>query len=69
MLNYLEKFIISDEEIEEVEKKLYDYANLNELMEIIKNIFGDLTHKIDRFPKKFLKKTIFLKRFFLKNYL
>ena len=52
MLNYLEKFINSDEEIQEVEKKLYDYANLSELMEIIKNIFSDLRSKIDRTLKK-----------------
>jgi len=52
MLNYLEKFITSDEEIEEVEKKLYDYANLTELMDIIKNIFNDLKTKVDRSMKK-----------------
>ena len=53
MLNYLEKFITSDDEIEEVEKKLFDYSNLNELMDIIKNIFKDLTVKIDHSLKKF----------------
>lgn len=48
MLGYLEKFIHSETEIEEVEKKLYDYANLNELMEIIKSIFNDLTQRINK---------------------
>lgn len=52
MLNYLEKFIISDDEIEEVEKKLFDYSNLNELMDIIKNIFNDLTIKINKSLKR-----------------
>ena len=58
MLNYLEKFISSDEEIVEVEKKLFDYANLTELMDIIKNIFSDLTIKVN----KYLKKYIFFKK-------
>ena len=58
MLNYLEKFISSDEEIVEVEKKLFDYANLTELMDIIKNIFSDLTIKVN----KSLKKYIFFKK-------
>lgn len=52
MLAYLEKFITSETEIEDVERKLYDYANLNELMEIIKNIFSDLTARINSALKK-----------------
>ena len=55
MLSYLEKFIVSKEEIEEIEKKLFDYANLNELCDIMRNIFSSLKEKIDRKLKKLFK--------------
>lgn len=69
MLGYLEKFINSETEIEEVEKKLYDYANLNELMEIIKNIFNDLTDRVNKALKTYnmfftYKKILFSKDLF-----
>lgn len=44
----MEKYISSQEEIEEVEKKLYDYANLNELIQIIRSIFQYLSEKMDK---------------------
>lgn len=39
MLTYLEKFIKTKEDLQEVEEKLNDYDNLHSLNTIIKSIF------------------------------
>jgi len=52
MLSYLEKFIKTKEDLQEIESKLNDYDNLISLADIIKNIFGHLTEKIDKSLQK-----------------
>lgn len=39
VLTFLEKFISTKEELEEIENKLNDYDNLESLIEIIKKMF------------------------------
>lgn len=53
MLTYLEKFIKTKDDLNEIENKLKDYESLTALMDIIKNIFDHLTEKIDLHIKKY----------------
>jgi len=47
MLTYFEKFLITKEDLASLEKKLNDYENLLELVEIMNNVFSSLTEKVD----------------------
>ena len=47
MLTYFEKFIKTKDDLAIIEDKLNDYENVTELVDIIKNVFGCLTEKID----------------------
>ena len=53
MINYLEKFIKSKDEVKAIEEKLHDYENLPELIDINKTIFNFLTEKIDDILDKY----------------
>ena len=47
MLTYFEKFLLTKEDLAALEKKLNDYENLLELVDIMNNVFQSLTEKID----------------------
>lgn len=47
MLTYYEKFIKTPEELAALENKLNDYHNLQELVEITKDVFTSLSQTID----------------------
>jgi hypothetical protein len=47
ILTFLEKFISTKEELEEIENKLNDYDNLETLLEIIKKMFEILQVKVE----------------------
>ena len=47
MINYLERFIHTKEEVEIVEEKLHDYESLADLILINKSIFDYLMDKIE----------------------
>jgi len=47
MLTYFEKFLITKEDLSSLEKKLNDYENLLELVDIMNNVFTSLAEKVD----------------------
>jgi DNA repair ATPase RecN len=47
ILTYFEKFIKTKDDLKALENKLSDYENIVSLVDIIKNVFSDLTAKID----------------------
>lgn len=47
VLSYIEKFIQTKEDLKNLENKLNDYEDIQGLVEIIKNVFQDLTEKVD----------------------
>jgi len=47
MLTYFEKFLITKEDLSSLEKKLNDYENLLELVDIMNNVFTSLSEKVD----------------------
>ena len=47
VLNYAEKFFVTQEDLAILESKLNDYDNLLELTVILKDIFGCLIEKVD----------------------
>lgn len=47
ILTYFEKFIKTKDDLKTLEQKLSDYENIMGLIDIIKNVFSDLTSKID----------------------
>ena len=47
MIKFMEKFVKSKEEANEIESKLHDFENVYDLLEIIKTIFNDLVKKIN----------------------
>ncbi len=47
MLTYFEKFLLTKEDLAALEKKLNDYENLLELVDIMNNVFTSLTEKVD----------------------
>ncbi len=48
MLDYFQKFIKTDQDLQELEEKLNDYDNLTTLVKIISNVFESLTKKVDQ---------------------
>ena len=55
MINYLERFIKTKEEVDTIEEKLHDYDSLADLVSINKNIFDYLMDKIDSKFQKYKK--------------
>lgn len=52
MLDYYQKFIKSDKDLQELEAKLNDYDNLTALVKIINDVFLSLTTKVDEITTK-----------------
>ena len=52
MLDYFQKFIKNEEDLQELEKKLNDYENLTSLVTIITEVFDSLTLKVDGLVSK-----------------
>jgi len=48
MLDYFQKFIKTDIDLQELEEKLNDYDNLTTLVKIISEVFSSLTEKMDK---------------------
>lgn len=48
MLDYFQRFIKSDKDLQELEEKLNDYENLTTLVKIIDEVFQSLADKIDK---------------------
>jgi len=48
MLDYFQKFIKTDNDLQELEEKLNDYDNLTTLVKIISEVFSSLTEKMDK---------------------
>lgn len=48
MLDYFQRFIKSDKDLQELEEKLNDYENLTSLVKIIDEVFQSLTQKIEK---------------------
>ena len=47
MLSYFEKYIKTKDDLQNLEKKLNDYDSIVNLIEIIGNVFTEMTQKID----------------------
>lgn len=52
MLDYFQKFIKTDNDLQELEEKLNDYDNLTTLVKIISDVFSSLTEKVDKLASK-----------------
>jgi len=52
MLDYFQKFIKTDNDLQELEEKLNDYDNLTTLVKIITDVFSSLTEKVDKIASK-----------------
>lgn len=52
MLDYFQKFIKSDTDLQDLEEKLNDYDNLTTLVKIIDNVFVSLTDKVSQITNK-----------------
>ncbi len=52
MLDYFQKFIKTDNDLQELEEKLNDYDNLTTLVKIITEVFSSLTDKVDKIASK-----------------
>jgi len=52
MLDYFQKFIKTDNDLQELEEKLNDYDNLTTLVKIITDVFDSLTKKVDQITNK-----------------
>jgi len=52
MLDYFQKFIKTDNDLQELEEKLNDYDNLTTLVKIITEVFDSLTKKVDQITNK-----------------
>lgn len=47
MLRHLEKYIQTKEDLADIERQLNDYDNVQQLIDIIKNIFSHLISKLE----------------------
>ena len=47
MLSYFEKYIKTKDDLKNLQKKLNDYDSIVDLIDIIGNVFTELTQKID----------------------
>ena len=56
ILMQVEKYIESKNDLNEIEKELIDYENLNQLVNIIKIIFTNLMLKIERSYRNYERK-------------
>jgi uncharacterized protein YifE (UPF0438 family) len=54
-LTYFEKFIKTKDDLKTLEQKLSDYENIMGLIDIIKNVFSDLTSKIDEKISRYIR--------------
>ena len=58
----MEKFIKTDDELKVVESKLNDYDSMENLMDIINNIFQHLQLKIDEKLEKYININFYKKK-------
>lgn len=48
MLSYIENFIVSQDDLKDLEDKLSDYSTVKELVDMVEMVFDDIIRRVEK---------------------